>query len=183
MIRDHFSTLSTGHSLVCYPIKSLSEDISSTVTVLVCITLDKIKEPGLSTELARYRDTGANLLGTVEDDRRPGGCIPLCLRLLCGYYVNVSIARIFSSCFNGFWRGRWEYETAVMGMMRVVLPRRGGSSDFPKSKRLLESFWRQYVRSVVQNQVPTALGTVVAAIAAVAAAAVVAVAAVVPLAL
>ena len=70
--------------------------------------------------------------------------------------------------------------------MRVVVPRRGGSSDFPKSKRLLESFWRQYVRSVVQNQVPTALGTVVAAIAAiaaVAAAAVVAVAAVVPLAL
>ena len=127
----------------------------------------------------RYRDTGANLLGTV-DDRRPGGCIPLCLRLLCGYYVNVSIARIFSSCFNDFWRGRWEYETAVMGVMRVVLPRRGGSSDFPKSKRLLESFWRQYVRSVVQNQVPTALGTVVAAIAAVAAAAV---AAVVPLAL
>ena len=67
--------------------------------------------------------------------------------------------------------------------MRVVLPRRGGSSDFPKSKRLLESFWRQYVRSVVQNQVLTALGTVVAAIAAVAAGAVVAVAAVVPLAL
>ena len=64
--------------------------------------------------------------------------------------------------------------------MRVVVPRRGGSSDFPKSKRLLESFWRQYVRSVVQNQVPTALGTVVAAVAA---AAVVAVAAVVPLAL
>ena len=70
--------------------------------------------------------------------------------------------------------------------MRVVLPRRGGSSDFPKLKRLLESFWRQYVRSVVQNQVPAALGTVVAAIAAgaaVAAGAVVAVAAVVPLAL
>ena len=42
---------------------------------------------------------------------------------------------------------------------------------------------REYVRSVVQNQVPTALGTVVAAIAAVAAGAVVAVAAVVPLAL
>ena len=58
-----------------------------------------------------------------------------------------------------------------------------GSGAKKRRKRLLESFWRQYVRSVVQNQVPTALGTVVAAIAAVAAAAVVAVAAVVPLAL
>ena len=83
MIRDHFSTLSTGHSLVCYPIKSLSEDISSTVTVLVCITLDKIKEPGLSTELARYRDTGANLLKTI-------GALAAVFHCACAYCVGIT---------------------------------------------------------------------------------------------